>query len=274
MFPGVDGFHWTVGHVLFLSIFFAVVLILALTVLHAALRTASEFRNHEAAELCWKSAFAELPEAERRCRHELAGRVAARICDQAFDCRHCSNYQKLSALPTHAPEQNSGVRESKDRFYHRGHTWVELDPKGVVRVGLDDLADHLIGAPDSLKMPAVGDEIDLNATAWTVRKNGHEIQVRAPIEGKVIAVGDTKTGWYLKIRPRLDPHDPATFRHLLRGPEVDGWLASELQRLQRQLGAANTPPTMADGGEMVHGLMDAIPAADWDSVLAGTFLES
>ena len=25
MFPGIDGFHWTVGHVIFLSLFFAVV---------------------------------------------------------------------------------------------------------------------------------------------------------------------------------------------------------------------------------------------------------
>ena len=26
MFPGIDGFHWTVGHVLFLMLFFAVAL--------------------------------------------------------------------------------------------------------------------------------------------------------------------------------------------------------------------------------------------------------
>ena len=26
MFPGIDGFHWTVAHVVFLSLFFAVVM--------------------------------------------------------------------------------------------------------------------------------------------------------------------------------------------------------------------------------------------------------
>ena len=40
MFPGIDGFHWTVGHVLFLSLFFVVALTIATTVLSAVLRTA------------------------------------------------------------------------------------------------------------------------------------------------------------------------------------------------------------------------------------------
>ena len=26
MFPGIDGFHWTAGHIIFLSLFFAVVM--------------------------------------------------------------------------------------------------------------------------------------------------------------------------------------------------------------------------------------------------------
>ncbi len=83
-----------------------------------------------------------------------------------------------------------------------------------------------------------------------------------------------KEVWYLKIRPRLDPRDPATLRHLLRGPEVHGWLSRELERLQLQLRAPNTPPALADGGVLLPGLMDAVPDADWDAVLADTFLEA
>jgi hypothetical protein len=121
-------------------------------------------------------------------------------------------------------------------------------------------------------MPKQGDEVELNQTALRIRKNGKEINVRAPIEGTVIGVGGVNQGWYLKVRPRLDLHDPATLRHLLRGPEVQGWMTRELERLQLQLRAPNTPPALADGGALLPDLMDAMPDADWDAVLADTFL--
>jgi hypothetical protein len=67
-------------------------------------------------------------------------------------------------------------------------------------------------------------------------------------------------------------HDPKTMRHLLRGPEVRGWVSREVERLQLQLRPAGTQPTLADGGVLVHGLMDALPESDWNTVLADTFL--
>ncbi|MFZ0861207.1 MAG: hypothetical protein ABR881_04515 [Candidatus Sulfotelmatobacter sp.] len=274
MFPGIDGFHWTIGHIVFLSLFFAVVVTIIATVVSAAWRTARDIRTKQAIELCWKSDFAELPESDRRCRHELAGRVISRTCDNAFDCRHCSKYSQFAVLPARAPVHALGLNYLEDRFYHRGHTWVKPAEDGTFTIGLDELADHLIGNPDSIEMPEVGSELEINQTAWRMKKNGNEIHVRAPLEGTVVGVGGPKEEWYLKIRPRLDPHDPVTLRHLLRGPEVHGWLSRELERLQLQLRAPNTPPTLADGGVLLPGLMDAVPEADWDAVLADTFLEA
>jgi len=273
MFPWTDGFRWTVGHGVFLSLFFAVVLTILTTFVSAVRRAAHDLRTHSAAELCWQSDFASFPESERRCRHELASRVASRICDNAFDCRRCAVYPQLAALPPSETECDLGLHYCKDRFYHRGHTWVEPQEDGTVALGLDEFAEHLIGRPDSVAMPEAGCEIELNATAWHLKKDGKDIQVRAPVEGKVIAIGSPQEGWYLKIRPRSDPHDPATLRHLLRGREVQGWLIRELERLQLQLRNLNTAPTLADGGVLIPDLMDVIPDADWDTVLADTFLE-
>src|SRR5579859_2955531 len=78
MFPGIDGFHWSAGHVIFLSLFFAVVMTIAGTVVAAAWRAVLQVRTHQAVNLCWRTNFAELPESDRRCRHELAGRVISR----------------------------------------------------------------------------------------------------------------------------------------------------------------------------------------------------
>lgn len=273
MFPGIDGFHWTVGHIVFLSLFFAVVVTILTTIVSAAWRTTRDLRTHRAIELCWKSDFAELPESDRRCRHELAGRVISRTCDNGFDCRHCAKYSQFAVLPATGFATDLGLSYSDDRFYYRGHTWVKPAENGTFTIGLDELACHLIGNPDSVKMPKLGTELEVNQTAWRMRKNGNEIQVRAPLEGTIVSVGGPNQGWFLKIRPRLDPHDPATLRHLLRGAEVHGWLSRELERLQLQLRAPNTPPTLADGGVLMPGLMDAVPEADWNTVLADTFLE-
>jgi len=274
MFPGIDGFHWTVGHIVFLSLFFAVVLTIGATIVSAAWRTARDFRTHRAIELCWQQDFAELPESARRCRHELAGRVISRTCDNAFDCRGCGKYLQFSVLPASGVSRAFGLNYPEDRLYHRGHTWVKNEKDGTVGIGLDDLADHLIGDPDSIRMPEIGSEIEVNQTAWSMKKNGNEIRVRAPIEGTVVGVGNRNSGWYLRVRPRLDVNDPSALRHLLRGPEVYGWVSRELERLQLQLSPSNTAPTLADGGTLLPGLMDTLPEAHWDMVLADTFLEA
>src|ERR1035438_4076190 len=62
MFPWTDGFRWTVNHIVFLSLFFAVVLTIVTTVVSAARRAAHDLHKHSAADICWKSDFAELPE--------------------------------------------------------------------------------------------------------------------------------------------------------------------------------------------------------------------
>jgi glycine cleavage system H lipoate-binding protein len=274
MFPGIDGFHWSFGHVLFLSLFFAVALTILVTVASSAWRATQDFRNHRAIDLWWRSQFAELPLTDRRCRHELAGRVISRTCDNAFDCRHCEKYSQFAVLPATGNVSSTGLEYSRDRYYHRGHTWVEPAHDGTVTVGLDELAIHLVGTPDSIAMPEVGEEIELNQTAWRMKKNGREIQVRAPIEGTVMAIGSAQEGWYLRMRPRLDLREPGTLRHLLRGPEVHGWLTRELERLQLQLRAPNTPAALADGGVLLPELMNVIPEADWETVLADTFLQA
>ena len=272
MFPGVDGFHWTVGHVIFISLFIAVAFTIVGTVLRALIHSARALSGHRAIEFCWRANFAELPVAERRCRHELAGRVISRTCDHEFDCRGCENYPHFAVLPATGHTQDLGLDYPADRLYHRGHTWLKPQDDGTVTIGLDALADHLIGKPDSVRMLAPGDGLEVNQIAWRFKKNGHEIHVRAPLEGTILSVGG-EYGWTLTLRPRVDLKDARSLRHLLRGPEVHGWIVRELERLQLQLRPAGTQASLADGGVLVHGLMDAAPSSDWDTVIADTFLE-
>jgi len=270
MFPWVDGFHWSLAHIVFLSLFFAVVLTILATAVSAAWHTAMEFQSHHATEICWRLNFAELPEGERRCRHELAGRVGSRICDNAFDCRHCVKYAELAALPAKALSPNVGIEYSDKLLYHRGHTWVRLEDDSTSTVGLDEFARHLVGHPDSVQLPMIGSETESNGIAWRMMKNGHEIRVRTPIDGTVVSTGGDGDGWYLRLRPR----GPLDLRHLLSGTEACGWLAAEIDRLQVQFSGPEAKACLADGGTLMPELMDAMPEVDWDTVLAATFLEA
>ena len=119
MFPGVDGFHWTAGHVIFLCLFFIVVVTIAVTVVKAALRTVGDFRAHKAIVLWWKADFAQLPITDRRCRHELAGRVVSRTCDHQFDCRTCENYEHFAGLPAAGHADDLGMDYPADRRAQR-----------------------------------------------------------------------------------------------------------------------------------------------------------
>jgi len=269
MFPWVDGFHWTPVHIIFLTLFFAAVTTILSTLALGIWRTAQDFRANRITKTYWRGIFADLPEAERRCRHEFAGRVASRTCDNAFDCRTCRKYADFAPLPAKVSFDNAGVGYFENVMYHRGHTWVLPELDGTLTIGLDEFARHLIGHPDSVELPPVKSSIESDGIAWSMRKNGHEIKVRAPIDGTVIATGGENAGWYLRIKP----HGPVKLRHLLAGPEVVGWLRAEIDRLQMQLGGPNAAACLADGGMLMPNLMDAEPQADWDAVLAGTFLD-
>jgi len=270
MFPWVDGFHWTVMHVVFLTIFGLVLLTVLATFAWSIFRTASDLRSHRATEVCWQDNFSQLPEAERHCRHEFSGRVIHRVCPNAFACQHCDMYEAYAAMPAPALRFNPGVGYSDQLLYHRGHTWVRPEDDGSYLVGLDDFAQHLIGTPDRVKLPRRGSQIQHDAIAWRVIKNGREIRVRAPLDGTILATGGPQSAWYLRVKPR----GPVDLRHLLQGSEVAGWLESEMDRLQIQLGAPGSQPALADGGAMMPDLMDSLPQANWDEVLSATFLDA
>jgi Glycine cleavage H-protein len=270
MFPWANGSHWGVDHVIFISLFFAVVLTLVSLLLVAVSNTVLNFRSHRAAGVCWREDFAEMPEAERHCRHELAGRVPFRICDNAFDCRHCGQYAQFAVLPSKDTQQSAGVDYSDNLLYHRGHTWVRQEEDGTLAIGLDDFARRVAGHPDCVQLPALGAELECNGIAWRMVKNGHEIQVRAPVDGTVVSTSAAGAdACYLKIRPR----SPVDLRHLLRAAEIPGWLESEVGRLHSQFRASHAAATMSDGGMVLPDLMDALPRADWDQVLPSIFLE-
>ena len=276
MLPWNYGFHWDLGHIVFLGAFYLVLATVALTIIGALRRSRQAIAGHRVEQIAWHADFHDLPLRDRVCRHVLTGELQRRECPHAFDCRHCQTHAALlevrPAEPAEKPEEDVfGMAFPLDRFYHRGHTWVHPERDGAVTVGLDDLGSRLIGKPDAIDLPLPGAPVEVNGTAFRLRKGDADVRVLSPVDGEVVATGGPDADWYLKIRPAV-AGEPA-FRHLLRGAEIRPWILRELERLQLALSAPAGAATLADGGVLVADLAASCPGADWDAVCGEMFLE-
>ena len=273
MFPNVYGFSWTPLHLIFLGVFFSVAVVIAITVVIAAIRARHELDLGNAARIRWHSDFEELPSRDRVCRHEFTGEFRDRRCDNAFDCRHCTTHAKLieARPPEPAPDECvSGLSFPADRMYHRGHTWVKEQPDGTLAIGPDQLAERMFGRLDQVEVPPPATRVTVNDVAWTVRKNGHEFRVLSPVDGEVVRAGGPDDNYYLTVRPTGGTFNST---HLLRGAEVRPWVVRELQRLQTLVSPDPSMPALADGGVLVDDAAAALPEVNWPAVWGEMLLE-
>jgi glycine cleavage system H lipoate-binding protein len=274
MFPWNYGFHWSTGTIIFMGAFYAVLVVVATTVLRAVLRSRRALDSNRAHHIAWHSDFHDLSTECRSCRHVLTGKFSSRECPNAFDCRECATHAKLIALRPMAQsagiaEDISGMAFPLDRFYHRGHTWARLESDGNVTVGLDELGKRLIGLPDAVKLPQPGEHVHANGVAFHLFRRGAHVTVLSPVDGEVVENG-SGSDWYLKVKP--ESTGELTFRHLLRGDEIKPWLMREMERLQLALSPEEAGATLADGGVPVEDIAAAYPNADWDAVCGNMFL--
>lgn len=279
MLPGVYGFTWNIGHLIFLGIFYTVVVVIATTFVVSSLRARKDLKARKDELIRWHLDFEDLPEAARHCRHELAGEVDYRLCPNEFDCRKCAQHREfearksaLAAASSKAPEEENtlGFDMPPDRTYHRGHTWVKPEADDTFTIGLDDFGNRLLGKPDRVSLPEVGSKLQVNGTAWEIKKQNTTLRILAPIDGEVIATGGPEQEWYLKVKAN---GNGVNTTHLLRNGEIQPWLLREMERLQLALAQEGVGESLADGGVLVDDPAQQQPEVNWDAVWGEMFLE-
>ena len=110
-----------------------------------------------------------------------------------------------------ALERVAGLRWRPHTYYTPRHQWVR-ERAGRIRIGLDDLAAHLIGGAEALTMPVVGTRLKqgdalltLGAGPWTVRVaspvNGVLARVNPRLLNRPSSITDDpyRTGWLVEI---------------------------------------------------------------------------
>lgn len=172
----------------------------------------------------------------------------------------------------------SGLLWRPSVFYSPGHSWLQADADNRLRVGLDDLAQHVLARITRVSLPSPGQQVRAGEPAVVVHAGRRQALVPAPVSGKVVAVNrgvlgtparlhndPYSRGWLYSVEP-----EDASYTRLPSGEASRAWFSGEAVRfshfLEHQLGLA-----AADGGELVAPGPSLLSDDQWEE-MTGTFL--
>jgi len=173
-----------------------------------------------------------------------------------------------------------GLLLAENRRYAPAHAWLDEEHGGRLRVGLDDLAGHLVHGVTAVGLPAPGSMVAAGLPAVTISCGARTAVIPSPVTGTIVAVnarvGNHPTlvrsspyekGWLFTVRPASD-----AYRGFPTGLDARAWFRSEEARLARffegELGLA-----AADGGELILPPSVLLSEEKWRQAVS-SFLES
>jgi glycine cleavage system H protein len=161
--------------------------------------------------------------------------------------------------------------------FHQGHTWMKVDLMSpgngrLVKVGLDDFAQKLVGKVDAVLLPAVGSRLAQGDKGWSLKVDSKTIPMLSPVDGEVVAVNQEVlrspeilssdpygAGWLLKVKSDRIATDT---RNLLSGKVARAWMETSLANLHPTHNEA-LGPVMQDGGLPLDGIARILGGDQW-----------
>ena len=185
------------------------------------------------------------------------------------------------ALAAQADRGPGWFRVPAGFHFHRGHTWAQPDGSGLLRVGMDDFARLLIGRPQAVTLPGVGDRVTQGETGWIVKVDGRDVALLSPVGGEIAEVNGEALanpaivqddpyghGWLFKVRPSATG---GGLKNLLPAPLARTWMAETSNRLSTMM-APDVGMVLQDGGVLVSGMARELAGDEWHKLVADMFL--
>jgi glycine cleavage system H protein len=169
---------------------------------------------------------------------------------------------------------------AENYFYHQGHSWIRPENGAIVRVGIDDFAQKLIGKTTKVTLPRVGTMMGQGNVGWQMEVDSKSINILSPVNGEVVELNEKvlkspgiinqdpySDGWLFKVKvPDLE----ANKKNLLTGGMVKLWIENTVERLSNVI-TGNEELVLQDGGVPISGFIREIPHDDWEK-FASEFL--
>ncbi len=165
-------------------------------------------------------------------------------------------------------------------FYHQGHSWLMPQGAELVKVGVDDFAQKLVGRSNKISLPRVGSRIEQGEVGWKLDIGKKNINMLSPVSGDVVAVNKDIVknpdlinqdpygkGWLMMVKP---DNKRATVKNLLTGKVATAWMDKTADELREKMGS-ELGTVYQDGGLPVSGIAKALSPDAWDKI-ASEFL--
>jgi glycine cleavage system H protein len=165
-------------------------------------------------------------------------------------------------------------------YYHQGHSWVMPQGAELVKVGVDDFAQRLVGSTNTISLPKVGSRIAQGDVGWKLGIDSKTIDMLSPVTGDVVAVNKDIVrnpllinedpygkGWLMMVKP---DNQKATVKNLLTGKLATAWMEKTADSLRERMGG-ELGVVYQDGGLPVSGIAKALAPDAWDK-MASEFL--
>lgn len=189
--------------------------------------------------------------------------------------RFLNRTPERAAAPHSSPAPTPWFRLPGTLFYHQGHTWARPAGDGLVRVGLDDFAQRLIGKPSALALPEVGRRIEQGGSGGQLRFESKAVGFLSPVGGEVRSLNQEVLrspglvnddpygkGWLMEVRV---PELKANLKNLLSGALAESWMEQTVRALRRRT-AGKLGTVLQDGGLPVTGMARNLSPGRWDEI--------
>jgi len=188
--------------------------------------------------------------------------------------------QQVMAAAVRAPAAMAGALRSwfqvPDGFhFHRGHTWAQADNGPLLRIGIDDFAQQLLGVPSALLLPKVGDYLAQGEKGWQIEVGGHKVDLLSPLDGEVVAINEEAIrtpglvcqdpygkGWLMKVRAA---RPKTALKNLLPVKLARTWMDETAARLGGLMGG-ELGPVLQDGGVPISGFARQLAGDRWPEI--------
>jgi glycine cleavage system H lipoate-binding protein len=165
-------------------------------------------------------------------------------------------------------------------YYHPGHSWAVQEGNQLVKVGMDDFAQKLVGKIQAIQMPALGSTIRQGDKGWTLKVDSKAIDMLSPVDGKIIDINeellrspqninkDPYDSWLMKVEA---PRFSVNKKQLLQGTLAKKWMEEVRENLLSRMNY-NLGLVYQDGGLLVDGMARNLDREKWDEIVKDYFL--
>lgn len=164
-------------------------------------------------------------------------------------------------------------------YFDKTHTWSFMEKDGSVKVGIDDFMQQVTGEYTNVKLKDPGDKITKNEPLVTLVQNGKQIEMYAPISGKIKEINEDlvtdpsvinkspySKGWIYSIEPSNWQREISFMR---MADFYKSWMKKEIERLKDFLAMSvnaenNKQFAFQDGGELKSQVLKEFGPKVWE----------